>query len=150
MEIKYQFLINKREGTSLKDLNDSKAFIDYLNDINDNYKTIEKYKPNKKRKLLILFDDMVIDTLGNEKLNSTVTELIIGGRKLNISLAFITQSYFFVPNNNIRLEMKNLQYNINNINIKISALSSEKIDKCKYLTGEEILPFNQRTNNRAS
>ena len=46
--------------------------------------------------------------------------------------------------------MKNLQYNINNINIKISALSSEKIDKCKYLTGEEILPFNQRTNNRAS
>ena len=119
MEIKYQFLINKREGTSLNDLNDSKAFIDYSNDINDNYKTIEKYKPNKKRKLLILFDDMVVDTLGNEKLNSTVTELIIGGRKLNISLAFITQSYFFVPNNNIRLEMKNLQYNINNINIKI-------------------------------
>ena len=150
MEIKYQFLINKREGTSLKDLNDSKAFIDYSNDINDNYKTIEKYKPNKKRKLLILFDDMVVDTLGNEKLNSTVTELIIGGRKLNLSLAFITQSYFFVPNNNIRLEMKNLQYNINNINIKISALSSEKIDKWKYLTGEEILPFNQRTNNRAS
>ena len=56
---------------------------------------------------------MIVDTLGNEKLNSTVTELIIGGRKLNISLAFITQSYFFVPNNNIRLEMKNLQYNIN-------------------------------------
>ena len=46
--------------------------------------------------------------------------------------------------------MKNLQYNINREAAKISALSSEKIDICKYLTGAEMLPFNQRTNNRAS
>ena len=94
MEIKYQFLINKRESTSLKNLNDSKAFIDYSNDMNDSYKTIEKYNPNKKRKLLILFDHMIVDTLGNEKPNSIVTVLIIGGRKLNISLHLLHSLIF--------------------------------------------------------
>ena len=53
-------------------------------------------------KTLILFDDMITDMLINKKLNSIVTELFIRGRKLNISLVFITQSYFAVPKN-IRL-----------------------------------------------
>ena len=51
----------------------------------------------KKRKMLIVFDDMVADMINNKKLNSIVTDLFIRGRKLNISLAFITQSYFKVP-----------------------------------------------------
>ena len=51
----------------------------------------------KKRKILIAFDDMIADIINNKKLNSVVTELFIRGRKLNISLAFITQSYFKVP-----------------------------------------------------
>ena len=62
------------------------------------YKNTEEYNPNKKRKILIVFDDMIADMLSNEKLNLVVMELFIrGGRKLNISLVFITQSYFAVP-----------------------------------------------------
>ena len=63
---------------------------------------IKDYDPNKKRKILIVFDDMIADMLSNKKLNPIVTELFIRGRKLNISLVFITQSYFAVPKN-IRL-----------------------------------------------
>ena len=66
------------------------------------YKNIEEYHPNKNRKTLIAFDDMIADMLTNKKLNPIVTELIIRERKLNISLVFITQSYFEVPKN-IRL-----------------------------------------------
>ena len=61
------------------------------------YKNIGEYNPIKKRKILIEFDDMIVDMLNNKKLNSVVTELFIRGRKLNISLVFITQSYFVVP-----------------------------------------------------
>ena len=61
------------------------------------YKNIEEYNPNKKRKILIVFDDMIADMLSNKKLNSIVTELFIRGRRLNISLVFITQSHFKVP-----------------------------------------------------
>ena len=63
----------------------------------DIYKNIEKYKPNKNRKILIIFEDMIADMLDNRKFNPVVTELFIRGRKLNISLVFITQSYFPVP-----------------------------------------------------
>ena len=70
--------------------------------MNDIYKNIEEYNPNKKQKILIVFDDMTADMLSNQKLNPIVTELFIGGRKLNISLVFITQSFFAVPKN-IRL-----------------------------------------------
>ena len=63
----------------------------------DIYGSIEDYNPNKKRKILIVFDDMVADMLINKKLNPIVTELFIRDRKLNISLVFITQSYFAVP-----------------------------------------------------
>ena len=105
-EAKYQLLINKRESKDLKYLNDSKAFIEYSNDMDDSYKNIEDYNPNKKRKILIVFDDMIADMLSNKKLNPVVTELFIRGRKLNISLVFITQSYFAVPKN-IRLNSTN-------------------------------------------
>ena len=62
----------------------------------DLYKNIEDYNPIKKRKILIVFDDMIADMINN-KLNPIVTELFIRGRKLNISIVFITQSYFKVP-----------------------------------------------------
>ena len=65
----------------------------------DVYKNIEEYNLGKKRKILIVFDDMIADMINNKKLNSIVTELFIRGRKLNISIAFITQSYFKVSNN---------------------------------------------------
>ena len=63
------------------------------------YKNIEEYNPNQKRKILIVFDDMIPDMLSNKKLNPIVTELLIRGRKSNISLVFITQSYFAVQKN---------------------------------------------------
>ena len=93
----YQFLINKRESTGLKHFNDPKAFIEYSNDMQDVYKNIEEYNIGKKRKILIVFDDMIADMINNKKLNSIVTELFIRGRKLNIYLVFIKQSYFKVP-----------------------------------------------------
>ena len=96
-EDKYQFLINKRESTGLKHFNDPKAFIEYSNDMHDVYKNINEYNLDKENKILIVFDDMIADMIHNKKLNSIVTELFIRGRKLNISLVFITQSYFKVP-----------------------------------------------------
>ena len=93
-EPKYQFLINKRESTGLKYFNDPKAFIEYKNDMQDVYKNINYYKLNKENKILIVFDDMITDMINNEKLNSIVIELFIRGRKINISLVFITQSHF--------------------------------------------------------
>ena len=95
-ETKYQLPINKRESTGLKNINDSKAFIEYLNDIDDIYKNIEEYNPNKKRKILIVFDGMIANIFGSKLLGPIVTELFIIGRKLNISLVFVTQSYFTV------------------------------------------------------
>ena len=96
-EAKYQYLINKRESVGINHFNDPKAFIEYSNDMRDVYKNINYYNPNKENKILIVFDDMIADMINNKKLNSVVTELSIRGRKLNISLVFITQSYFKVP-----------------------------------------------------
>ena len=93
---KYKLLINERESTGLKYLNDSKSFIEYSNDMAGIYKNIEEYNLNKKRKILIVFDDMIADMLNHKKPNPTVTKLFTRRRKLNISLAFITQSYFAV------------------------------------------------------
>ena len=83
-EAKYQFLINKIESAGLKHFNDPEAFIEYSNDMQDVYKNIHEYNADKERKILIVS-------------NSIVTELFIRDRKLNISLVFITQSYFKVP-----------------------------------------------------
>ena len=65
--------------------------------MHDVYKNIDDYNPDKDNKSLIVFDDMIAGMINNKKLNSIVTELFIIGRKLNISLVFITQSYFKVP-----------------------------------------------------
>ena len=92
-EAQYKFLINKRESTGLKHFNDTKAFIEYSNDIQDVYKTIEEDNIDKKRKILIVFDDMIADMINNKKVNSVVTDLF-RGRKLDISLIFITQAFF--------------------------------------------------------
>ena len=67
--------------------------------MDDIYKNIEEYNPNKKRKILIVFDGMIADMLSNKKLNPIVAELFLREIKLNISLVFITESYFAVPKN---------------------------------------------------
>ena len=99
---KYKLLINKCKGVGLNEYNDSKAFIEYSNDMDDIYENIEEYSQDKERKILIVFYDMIADMLFNKKLNPIITVFFIRGRKLNISLVFVTQSYFAVPKN-IRL-----------------------------------------------
>ena len=89
-------LINKREGAAINHFKDHKAFIEYSNVMRNIYKNINHYNPNKENKILIVFDGMIADMIQNKKLNSIVTELFIRGRKINISLVFITQSYFKV------------------------------------------------------
>ena len=96
-EDKFQFLIKKRESIGLKHFNNPKDFIEYSNDMHDVYKSIDHYNHDKENKILIVFDDMIADMINNKKLNSIVKELFIRGRKFNISLVFITQSYFKVP-----------------------------------------------------
>ena len=96
-KVKYQFLINRRESTGLKHFNDPKASIEYSNDIQDVYKNINEYNIDKKRKIMIVFNDMIADMINNKRLNSIVTELFIRGKKLIISFVFVTQSYFKVP-----------------------------------------------------
>ena len=80
-EAKYQLLINKSESTALKYLNDSKSFIEYSNDMDNIYKNIKEFNPNKKRKMLIVFDDMIADMLSNKRFIPIVAELFITGRK---------------------------------------------------------------------
>ena len=65
--------------------------------MHDAYKNIDEYNPHKEKKILIVFDDVIADIINDKKLNLTVTELFIRGKKLNISLVFITQSYFKFP-----------------------------------------------------
>ena len=88
-EAKYQYLINKREGVGIDYFNDPKAFIEYSNDVDDLYKNIDEYNPDKENNVLIVFDDMIANMIHNKKLNSIITELFIRGRKLSISLVFI-------------------------------------------------------------
>ena len=80
----------------LKHFSNPKAFIEYLNDMQDVYKNIDEYTVDKERKILLFFDDMIDVMINNEKLNSIV-ENQKRGRKLNISLVFIMQSYFKIP-----------------------------------------------------
>ena len=66
-------LINKKESTDSKHLNNSKAFIEYSNDMDDIYKNIQEYNPNKKCKMLIVFDDVMADMLSYKKLHPIVS-----------------------------------------------------------------------------
>ena len=80
--------------TSLKHCNDAKAFIEYSNDMQDVYENIEKYNIDKKPKILIAFDNIIDGMINDKILNPVVIELFTSGRKSNISIVFITQSYF--------------------------------------------------------
>ena len=103
-EVKYELLLNKRGSTGLKHLNDPKDFIEYSDHMQDVYKNIYEYNPGKKRKILVVFDDMIADVINNKKLSLIVTELFIRGRKIHV--AFVTKSYFKVPKD-VRLNSTN-------------------------------------------
>ena len=86
-EVKYQYLIKLREKVGIGHHKDPRAYIEYSHDV---YKNIADYNPDEDCKTLIVFDNMIPDMINNKKLNSIVTKLFIRGRKLNISLVFIT------------------------------------------------------------
>ena len=93
----YEFLIKEREDAGTKYFSNPNAFIEYSNTMNDVYENIDDYKPNRQRNILIVFDDMIVDIMSNKKFQAIIKELFIRCKKLNILLAFITQSYFPVP-----------------------------------------------------
>ena len=96
-EPKHEFLIKKRKDAGRKHLNDLNAFTECSNTMDDIYENIDDYNPSTKRKILIVFDDMIADIMSNKKFQAISKELFIRFRKLNNSLVFITQSYFSVP-----------------------------------------------------
>ena len=81
-------MIRTRENAGIKHLNDSKAFIECSNTIDDVYENIDNYNPNKNTKILNIFDDMIAEIMTNKKFQSMIKELFIRCRKLNISLTF--------------------------------------------------------------
>ena len=142
-EAKYQYLINIREKIGIDHHDNPKAYIEYSNDMHDVYKNIIEYNPGKENKILIVFDDLIADMINSKKLNSLVSELFIRGRKLNISIVFITQSYFKVPKdvrlntthfsivkipNRVRVRVKKLHEIVRQIlALKISVISTENV-----------------------
>ena len=133
-EAKFQYLINIREKVSIDHHDDLKAYIEYSNDMHEIYKDINEYNPDKENKILIVFDDMIADMINNKNLNVIVTELFIRGSKLNISVVFMTQSYFKVTKN---VTLKTTHFFIAKILNKRELReiernhSSDKLYKCK-------------------
>ena len=105
-EPKYEHLINNRKNAEIKHLNDSKAFIDCSNTVDDVFNNIDNYNPNRKRKIIIVFDNMIADIMTNKKFQSIIKELFIRCRKVNISLVFIIQFYFSVINHSADIDYK--------------------------------------------
>ena len=90
-------MIKKRENVGIKHYNDPNAFIECSDTMDDVYEDIDGYNPSRERNILIPFDDMIADIMVNEKFQAIIKELFIRYKKVNISLVFITQSYFSVP-----------------------------------------------------
>ena len=147
----------------LQCFNDSKAFIEYSNDIDDIYRNIAECDPNKKRrKILISFDDGIADMLSNKKINPIGTESFIQSQKtkhfailLCSTKKYQTESYaLFCYESSQLTDLQQIEFNYSSdvkfenflIYIKNAqiTLSSGKIDKCEYFTGEEILPSDQQ------
>ena len=114
IEPKYEFLIKKHEVVGIKYCNDPNAFIECSNRIDDVYQNIDDYNPSRKIKILIVFDDMIADILSNKTFQAIIKELFIRCRKVNISLVFITQSYFSLPKDLILNSTHYLIMKINN------------------------------------
>ena len=93
-EPKYEYLINKREKAGIKDLNDTDAFIEYSEDMDDVLDDINHYNKIRDKKILIVSDDMIVDIDYNKNFKRIIKELFYRARKINVSIVFITQSYF--------------------------------------------------------
>ena len=108
-------MIKKRENVGIKHYNDSTEFFECSNTMDEVYEDIDNYNPKRDKKVLIVFDDMIADIMTNKKFQAIIKELFIRCRKLNISLIFITQSYFSVPKD---VRLNSTHYLIMKINNK--------------------------------
>ena len=93
-EPKYEYLINKTEQAGIKNLNDPHAFIEYSDDMNDVLDDINDCNKNIDKKVIIVFDDMIADIEYNKNFKRIIKELFYRAHKINVSIVFITQSYF--------------------------------------------------------
>ena len=93
-EPKNEYLINKREQARIKNLNDPHAFIEYSDDMNDVLDDINNYSKNGDKIVLIVFDDMIADIEYNKNVKRIFKKVFYRARKINVSIVFITQSYF--------------------------------------------------------
>ena len=89
-------MIQKRENAGINHFNDRNAFIKCSNTMDDVYENINDYNPSRKRKILIVFGDMIANITSNKKFQAIIEELFIRCRKVNISVVFITQTYVTV------------------------------------------------------
>ena len=96
-EPKYEYLIKKREDVGIKHLSNPNAFIECSDTMDYVYDNIDDYNSNRRRKILIVFDEIIADIMTNRRFQAIIKKLFIRSRKLNISLVFITQSYFSFP-----------------------------------------------------
>ena len=123
-EPKYQLLINKREKAGINFNDDPAAFIEYSNSMDDILSSIEDYNKKRKRKVLIIFDDMISHVMSDKKFQQVLKDLFIRCRKLNISLCFLIQLYLSVSKDvrlncthyilfklNSRRELQNIAFN---------------------------------------
>ena len=133
-EPKYKILIKKREDAGIKHLNDPNAFIECSNTMDDVYENINDFNPIRKRKKLIVFDDMIADIMTNRRFQAIIKELFVRCKKLNISLVFISQSYFSVPKD---VRLNSTRYLIMKIN-KRKKLQNIAID---HSTGIDYKDF---------
>ena len=90
-------MIKKREHVGIKHVNNLNAFIECSDTMDDVYENINDYNSRRRRKILIVFDDMIAYIMTNRIFQAVIKELFIRCRKLNMSFVFITQFCFSVP-----------------------------------------------------
>ena len=78
---KYEFLIKKRKNAGIKHFNDPNVFIECSNTVNNICEDIDDYKSSRKRKILIEFEDMIVDIMTNKQFQAIIKELFIRCKK---------------------------------------------------------------------
>ena len=119
-ESKYEFLIKKCKDVGIDHFNDPSAFIEFSSTMDDGYENIDDYNSNRKRKILIVYDDMIADIMTNKTVPPIIKEFFIRCIKLNISPVFIAQSYLSVPKD---VRLNSTHYLITKVNNKIELQS---------------------------
>ena len=135
IEPKYKLLVKKPKNGGIKHLNDLNAVIECSNTMDNVFEDIDDYNPNGQWKILIVFDDMIADIMANKKFQVIIKKLFIRCKKLNISVMFMTRSYFSVPKD---VRLNSTHYLIMKINNKrelpITAIShSPDIDYKNFM-----------------